>query len=42
MSSIRLLAARYHGTVYTQLEENIIHFVAKIPIDCTKQAVAEI
>lgn len=42
LSSIRLLAARYHGTVYTQLEGNIIHFVAKIPIDCTKQAIAEI
>lgn len=40
LSSIRLLAARYHGTVYTQLEGKIIHFVAKIPIDCTKEPVA--
>lgn len=39
LSSIRLLAARYHGTVYTQLEGKIIHFVAKIPIDCTKEPV---
>lgn len=37
LSSIRLLAQRYHGTVFTQLEGNIIHFTAKIPIDCTKE-----
>ena len=42
LSSIRLLAARYHGTVYTQLEGSVIHFVAKIPIDCTKEPVAEV
>jgi len=41
LSSIRLLAARYHGTIYTQLEENIISFVAKIPIDCTKEPITE-
>ena len=40
MSSIRLLAERYHATVYTQLEVNLIHFIAKIPIDCTKEPVA--
>lgn len=37
LSSIRLLASRYHGTVFTQLEGNIIHFIAKIPIDYAKE-----
>lgn len=41
LSSIRLLAARYHGAVYTQLEGAIIHFVAKIPIDFAKEPVSE-
>ena len=41
LSSIRLLAARYHGTIYTQLEGNVIHFIAKIPIDYAKEPVAE-
>lgn len=41
LSSIRLLAARYHGTIYTQLDGNIVHFVAKIPIDFTKEPVTE-
>ena len=41
LSSVRLLAARYHGTIYTQLEGNIIHFVAKIPIDCAKEPVSD-
>lgn len=39
LSSIRLLAARYHGTVFTQLEGDVIHFIAKIPIDCAKEPV---
>ena len=40
LSSIRLLTTRYHGTVYTQLEGNVIHFIAKITIDCTKEPIA--
>lgn len=39
LSSIRLLASRYHGTVYTQMEGNVIHFIAKIPINYAKEAV---
>jgi sensor histidine kinase regulating citrate/malate metabolism len=34
LSSIRSLASRYRGFVYTRMEENIIHFVAKIPLSC--------
>lgn len=36
LSSIKQLAGRYHGTVYTQLDRNVIHFVAKIPINFAK------
>lgn len=32
LSSIRTLAARYRGTVYTQLDGSIISFIAKIPM----------
>ena len=41
LSSIKALAARYRGTVYTQLEGNVIHFVAKIPINYAKEPVEE-
>lgn len=37
LGSIRQLAGRYHGTVYTRIEENIVHFVAKIPINFGKK-----
>ena len=37
LSSIRQLAGRYRGTIYTQLEEDQIHFVAKIPINYAKK-----
>lgn len=33
LSSIRALVARYRGTIYTQLEDHIIHFVVKIPVN---------
>ena len=33
LSSIRTLASRYHGVIYTQVEDKIIHFVARIPIN---------
>ena len=38
LSSIRTLAARYQGTVYTQIEGKVIHFVAKIPINYAKSS----
>lgn len=38
LSSICTLAARYKGTIYTHLEGNIIHFVAKIPLNYAKGA----
>lgn len=37
LSSIRLLAAKYRGMVYTQMEGNIIHFIARIPINYAKE-----
>lgn len=37
LSSIRLLAERYHGIIYTQTEDDIIHFIARIPINTAKQ-----
>lgn len=37
LSSIKQLAGRYHGVLYTRLEGNVIHFVAKIPINFAKQ-----
>lgn len=41
LSSIKTLAARYRGTVYTQLEGNVIRFVAKIPINYAKEPAEE-
>lgn len=32
LTSIRLLAERNHGQVYARLEDNVIHFIAKIPL----------
>lgn len=37
LSSIRLLAQRYHGIVFAQCEGNVIHFTARIPIDIKKK-----
>lgn len=37
LSSIRLLATRYRGIVYAQMEGDIIHFTARIPINTSKQ-----
>ncbi|MCF0137402.1 MAG: GHKL domain-containing protein [Oscillospiraceae bacterium] len=37
LSSICLLASRYKGIVYAQTEDDIIHFIAKIPINTSKQ-----
>ena len=33
LSSIKTLAARYGGMIYTQVEDQVIHFVARIPIN---------
>ncbi len=32
LSSIKSLAERYHGAIYTRLEDGVIHFVAQIPL----------
>lgn len=32
LSSIQTIAQRYKGVIYTRMEEDIIHFIAKIPI----------
>ena len=39
LSSVRTLLARYHGTIYTQLEGDVIHFVAKVPINYAKEII---
>ncbi len=42
LSSIRLLASRYHGTVYTQIDGKVIHFIAKIPVNYAKKPGEEV
>lgn len=37
LSSVKQLAGRYRGTVYTQMEGTVVHFVAKIPINFAKE-----
>ena len=37
LSSLKTLLARYHGTIYTQVEEDVIHFIARVPINCAKE-----
>ena len=39
LSSVRTLLTRYHGTIYTQLEEDVIHFVARVPINYAKEVI---
>jgi signal transduction histidine kinase len=36
LSGIRVLAERYRGTIYTQVDGKVLHFVAKIPINVAK------
>jgi sensor histidine kinase regulating citrate/malate metabolism len=38
VASIRVLALRYGGTVYSRMEGNVIHFIAKIPFILAKEA----
>ncbi len=40
IASIRHLALRYGGTVYSRMEQDIIHFVAKIPLNLAKENTA--
>ena len=37
-ASIQALAARYGGVVYSRMEGQVIHFVAKIPLRLVKEA----
>ena len=37
LSAIKALIGRYKGTIYTNLENDIIHFVAKVPISYSKK-----
>ena len=39
LSSLKTLVSRYHGAIYTQMEGNIIHFIARVPIDSAKQPI---
>lgn len=36
LSSVRTLLEHYRGVIYTRVEENLIHFVAKIPLKYEK------
>lgn len=36
LSSIRIIAERYGGSIETQLEDCIIHFIARVPINTAK------
>ena len=37
IASIRSLAERYGGVVYSQMEDDVIHFIAKIPLRLVKE-----
>ena len=37
LSGIQVLASRYRGGIYTQVEGNVLHFLAKIPINYAKE-----
>lgn len=37
LSSVKQLVSRYRGTIYTQTEGTVIHFVAKLPINFAKK-----
>ncbi len=36
LSSVRTLVERYRGLIYTRTEDDVIHFVAKVPINYSK------
>lgn len=37
IASIQALAARYGGVVYSRMEDDIIYFVAKLPLRLIKE-----
>ena len=37
LSSLKTLLTRYHGTIYTELDNDVIRFVARVPIDYAKE-----
>lgn len=37
LSSLKTLVSKYHGTIYTETEDRVIRFVARIPIDYAKE-----
>ena len=37
IASIRTLAERYGGVVYSRMEDDVIHFIAKIPLRLVKE-----
>lgn len=41
LSSLRTLVGRYHGAIYTQVEGDVIEFVARVPINYAKQPAEE-
>lgn len=40
LSSLKTLVSRYNGTVYNQLDGDVIQFVARVPINYAKEAVS--
>ena len=37
LSSLKTLVTKYHGTIYTETEDNVIRFVVRVPIDYAKE-----
>ena len=40
LSSLKTLLSRYHGTIYTQLEDDVISFIARVPINYAKEIIS--
>ena len=41
LSSLKTLVSKYHGVIYTEVEKDVISFVARVPIDYAKEATEE-
>ena len=41
LSSLKTLVGKYRGVIYTEAENNVISFVARVPIDYTKEITEE-
>lgn len=39
LSSLKTLLSKVHGTIYTETEDNVIRFVARVPIDYAKEPI---